>query len=526
MTWIDYSTGEIATLGLNQVQVDSALNQISRQKKYDNRDIGRNTLYSFGYTINEKGYKVFHKTCGCGQLKLSGQPQITYSQKTSRAYTAGFMSCGNAKTCLVCSSKIAERKAQEMRQGFNEAQLQDLHISLLTFTAPHDSDDKLIDLKTAMSQALQCFWRGRSMDLFREKNGIIGNIRSFEIRYGSNGWHPHFHILVFSKKPLPNSKTQGNQQLNKSITGSKCVPGNAPGEDEKTLNWLLNRWQNSCLKAGLKKPNHYGMDLRDGSQAGEYITKFGSGDDLLTTKKGEPITWDCADEMTKHYVKRGKSRSPFQILDDVKNGKTKSIRRQSKRLFLDYVRETKGLTLLKWSRGLRSLLGLGQQQTDEQIAAEDESQDQKLLSMLSPLESGWLSKYCQMPYLLSNIEAFKGKIDGLANFLYYRFVRVVDDTNITYQDYLNELKERPTRYTDFKKQHGGATAHTKASSNPFVVQLTKESHQLILYETKDWFARYDERNSRERELLRPTHLDKVDTQKLGYDFCYDLNRSC
>ncbi len=525
MQWIDKTTGEQAILGFNESYIEKMLKQIARHKKFALQHVARKTLYGLGYSVNSKGYKVFHRTCTCGQFKLTGQAQITYSEDTECAYTSGLMQCGNAKTCPVCASKISERKGEEMREALNEAQEQGLFVSMLTFTAPHSASDLLKDLRTGMSQALQYFWSGNSSKIFRDDFGIFGHIRSFEIRHGSNGWHPHFHILIFSKKPLPNSKTLEKQQHTKSISRQNSPGLIVPGTDEKTLNWLLNRWQNSCLKAGLKKPNHYGMDLQNGEKAGQYITKFGSDDEILTTRAGDKLTWDMADEITKSYVKTGKSRSPFQILDDVAHGETPAIKSQSRRLFLEYVTETKGLTLLKWSRGLRGLFGLGQEQTDEQIVADDDDKNAALVTMLSPLELGWLSKYEQMPALLSNIEAFKGKIDGFANFLYYRFVRVVDDTKITYQDYLNELKERPTRYTEFKQQHGGATAHTKASSNPFVVELTKESHQLILYETKDWFGRYDERKARERELQRPTHLDKVDIQKLGYDFCYDLNRS-
>ena len=44
-------------------------------------------------------------------------------------------------------------------------------------------------------------WRGlvdnRAGKLIRADLGLVGTIRNVEVTCGCNGWHPHFHCLVF-----------------------------------------------------------------------------------------------------------------------------------------------------------------------------------------------------------------------------------------------------------------------------------------------------------------------------------------
>ena len=54
--------------------------------------------------------------------------------------------------------------------------------------------------------------------------GKIGHIKALEVTHGRNGWHPHYHILIFTKQELP--------------------------KDYDTAP-LLELWQNSCRLAKL-----------------------------------------------------------------------------------------------------------------------------------------------------------------------------------------------------------------------------------------------------------------------------------
>jgi hypothetical protein len=258
---IDYDTGEIAQQG--KLSQQSAINE-ARNIRFKLQDASRDILYSFHGSkvpVNEKGYQVHHRTCTCTRFRTGSTAQIVKSAANNKAFFAGLMSCANSRTCPVCSAKISERKANEMRTAFNIARAEKLNVSLLTFTAPHNSGDKLSDLKKGISKALELFWTGATARRFKDKYSIIGNIRSFEVRHGSNGWHPHFHIIIFSDSKLPLTSRNDNGKL----------------REKQSCDWLaiLARWQSCCIRAGLNSPNKYGMDIQNGAHAGEYICKFG-----------------------------------------------------------------------------------------------------------------------------------------------------------------------------------------------------------------------------------------------------------
>ena len=91
--------------------------------------------------------------------------------------------------------------------------------------------------------ALKIFWGGRAgRDLFNSI-GKFGHIIATEVTYGENGWHPHFHILLF---------------LNNSVNIKDCRLA------------ISKLWQKSCVSKGLPEPSlDYGVDLRGGDKAYE-----------------------------------------------------------------------------------------------------------------------------------------------------------------------------------------------------------------------------------------------------------------
>jgi hypothetical protein len=400
---VDKTTGEIVNTGaLPQKQ---AIN-LARQVRYELQETARDIL--FGYygsdvRVNAKGYEVHHRTCTCTRFRNGPTTEIIKSKTTGKAFFNGLMNCANARTCPVCSAKISERKSNEMRLAFNVARAEKLNISMLTLTAPHSSGDKIEDLKEMISNALQRFWRGASAKKFKEKYGIIGNIRSFEVRYGSNGWHPHFHIIIFSKNPLP-------------LT-ARTKKGKPQKEQADEWKKILTRWQSACKLSGLNCPNEYGMDIQNGAFAGEYISKFGSDDEFLTTATGKKVTWDMADEMTKGNTKTGRkgSKSPWDLLSDAKESETKEERTDNRILFLFYARAMQGVNLIRWSRGLRKYFELDADVSDEEILKQ-EIDKADFLCHITPSEWEYVIKNKKRHILLELAE--NGGSEAVARFFY------------------------------------------------------------------------------------------------------------
>lgn len=437
-------TGEILQQG--KINEKLAIDQ-ARSVRFKLQDAARDILFKFHGSkvpVNSKGYEVHHRTCTCTRFRTGFTAQVVKSKTNGKAFFNGLMSCANSRTCPVCSAKISERKANEMRQAFNIAIAEKLNISLLTFTAPHNSGDKLVDLKLGISKALELFWTGATAKRFKEKYGIIGHVRSFEIRHGKNGWHPHFHIIIFSKNELPFTLRDSKRKL----------------KLEQSLEWLkiLERWQSCCVRADLNSPNMYGMDIQNGKGASEYISKFGSDDEILATKTGKKITWDMADEMTKGNVKTGRkgSSSPWDLLALSIDGETEQIKNENKILFLFYARAMQGVNLIRWSRGLRKYFDLSKDVSDEEIIKQ-ELDRADLLCHITPEEWSFIIKNKLRDIVLQLAETkpifdeenlqIDGSYIAVARFLYNKNIGYdsfndfltdfkLRDINVDYQDIL------------------------------------------------------------------------------------------
>lgn len=493
LEFVDYETGEIVRHG--KLSDYEAINE-ARNLRFKLQDSARDILFSYhqdGVPVNTKGYEVHHRTCSCTRFRTSPTVQIVKSSTNNKSFYGGTMSCANSRTCPVCSAKISERKSNEMRTAFNMAKGEGLHVSLLTLTAPHHSGDLISELVSNISGALQNFWRGATANRFKKRYGVVGNIRSFEVRYGSNGWHPHFHIVIFSKHALPITR-----RVNGKLSSSQS--------DE----WIsiLERWQSCCARAGLSKPNHYGMDIQNGDQAGEYITKFGSDDEILKTKSGKKVTWDMADEMTKGNSKTGKaSFTPWDFLSLSSESECENERKKFRLLFLDYARAMAGVSLIKWSRGLRKYFDLGSESSDEEILKQ-ELDKADLLCHITASEWEFINKnkLRSLVLQLSETEPRFNEdnvlIDGgsmaVARLLYSKQSDVSFDE--FYSDFINRGKDAD--HDDIGKEDY-ITSEIRADHNPFSVQINAN---LLQVTNLDWFERREQRIAYQNHLKQQSLL--------------------
>jgi len=161
---------------------------------------------------------------------------------------------------------------------------------------------------------------------------IVGSIRALELTHGVNGWHPHLHVLFFLGDDV------------------KIIPFE---QDLKSL------WSSALSRSGKYASWSHGVDVRfTDAHVAEYVAKYGK----------EP-NWTVAHEVAKAPAKMGRdSRSPLQLLSDYADGDL-----PAGELWREYAATLKGRKQLFWSPGLRELLGLVVEQTDEEIA---KSQDE------------------------------------------------------------------------------------------------------------------------------------------------------
>lgn len=301
------------------------------------------------------------RVCNCCKKRIDKNTSrnVMYNMERKQTYWGNVQRCGSLWTCPVCSKQISEKRKSELKQAVEFWKGQGGGLLLLTLTSPHTSSDALSFVLEAQKQALKSFFSDRKGQNLFKLLGKKHQIRSFEVTYGKNGWHPHYHILLFVERKIDFSSDADSEQLEFA---------------SNLYDLFLKHWQNCCLKNGLKMPNKHGLDIKDGSYAEEYISKFGDNE----TK----IIWGIESEMTKGIVKRGRFTSlhPFDLLTlSEKNEQIFGDKLPSK-LFQEYAISTKGKRQLVWSRGLKKLCGIIEQ-SDEEIVNDTEQKSIKIVDV-------------------------------------------------------------------------------------------------------------------------------------------------
>jgi hypothetical protein len=206
---------------------------------------------------------------------------------------------------------------------------------LLTLTTPHQKTDKLSELLEGQSKALHRFWRDRTVLAVFQEMGTVGHVRALEVTHGrkspsNNGWHPHYHCLMFAGSGVDLSRFDGPQMKDWQVR-------------------LYLRWAACCVKSGLGEPSYaHGLKLDDGTKAGNYAAK-----------------WGLEDEMTKGHTKKAlHGETPFDFLRAYLADGTD---RQAAALFAEFAETFKGKRQLSWSKGLKAMFAI-EETSDEELA--------------------------------------------------------------------------------------------------------------------------------------------------------------
>ena len=243
----------------------------------------------------------------------------------------GLQTCGSVWACPCCSAKISERRRVELASAIALHTASGGHVLLATFTTPHYLGDDLGDVLAGQSKALKYLNSERASVKVFDDMGCIGKIRALEVTHGrlrrsNNGWHPHYHVLLFVRSGLDLEHYKGA---------------------------LHARWSSACLKAGLKQPSlEHGIRLDDGTKAAAYASK-----------------WGLESEMTKGHTKKSNDgETPFDLL----RAYLSSCDKHAGNLFREFAETFKGKRQLHWSKGLKKHFGIGDISDEELAKKEDD----------------------------------------------------------------------------------------------------------------------------------------------------------
>ena len=285
-----------------------------------------------------KGERTQH--CFFNRVDKNDGVGVMFNKYRNKANYSNIMRCANAWGCPVCAAIISEHRKTEVKEAMDWWKKQGGEVLLLTLTVPHYSHTDIKQLKKDLKKAYSKFFKGvrASKDMF-SKWMIEHYISCFEITHGDNGFHPHYHVLLF----IPYSIGVGSLSLMQAD--------------------MFKVWENCCLKAGLGAPSQkHGLHLQAGNEAGNYVSK-----------------WGLEHEMTKGHVKKGKkdSRTPFDILRSFDaTGDEKEAN-----LFRLYYFAFKGQRQLNWSKGLKKLVSKSEEKTDQEIVDDTDNVAEMLFKL-------------------------------------------------------------------------------------------------------------------------------------------------
>lgn len=259
-----------------------------------------------------------------------------------RAGFAGLATCGSVWSCPVCAEKILARRSTEISEALSTWAERGGSVVMVTLTMRHHAGQSLRSLWDGLAAAWRAATIHRSVKRAREELGMAGYLRVVETTHGGNGWHVHVHAAFFFEQVLDERQA----------------------DDFGCL--VFQPWRDALVRQGLEAPlaRSGGMDARvfapgTSSALGDYLAK--------ADYDGEASR--AALELARGDLKsaRAGNRTPFRILSDiVAYGLADDVD-----LWTEWEQVSQGRRGIVWSRGLRDLLALGREATDEEIAAEE-----------------------------------------------------------------------------------------------------------------------------------------------------------
>lgn len=287
--------------------------------------------------------------------------KVTGTGADRRAGFAGVATCGSTWACPVCSQKIATVRAADLAAAVAAWHRDHGRVLMLTLTMRHRKGQRLDDLWDSLSHAWGKVTSGRGwlkdsadfgtviprlVKTGKDKGTVkretkIGFARVVETTHGDNGWHVHVHALLFVRGDVTET------------------------ESYALADSMFGRWVPALVSKGLTAPSlAHGVDVRlvgldDAVLLGDYFSKN------VYTLDAAKAGWEIAGGSGK---KAGNgNRTPFQLLADVvKNGDADDLA-----LWWEWEKASHNRRQLTWSAGLRELLALGVEKTDEEITEED-----------------------------------------------------------------------------------------------------------------------------------------------------------
>ncbi|MFB6531660.1 protein rep [Streptomyces sp. NPDC056399] len=301
-----------------------------------------------------RGISTIERLIKCGVSVLAGG--VTPVLRNGRAGYAGVCTCGSVHICPCCATSIRRIRQDELDQVGQFWECQSCGLVLMTLTMRHYDRDPLAELAELQRQAWKVGFganAGRAWRQAKQTFGVRGFVRAWEVTHGPNGWHTHYHVLLFLARPL------------------------AAGGVAELQHLAYNVWSSALTKVGARmpveisekdgKPVAVKIDAPDRGESGQMARYLMKGQDGKTR-------WGVAAELTRQDAKQGQGghRTPFEI---ARAAVAENADPRDVELWREFEQTATGMRALYWSNGLRAVLAdMGfelDDRTDAKVAADE-----------------------------------------------------------------------------------------------------------------------------------------------------------
>ena len=292
-----------------------------------------------------RGLTTLGRVRKCGHTSVNGEGsgpglRLTETKTGNVAGFSGLATCGSVWACPVCAAKIATRRAEDLADVMRYGLERGCSASMVTLTIRHHRGQSLRECWAAVTAGWRAVTTGKQWTTDADGAGLVGWVRAVEVTQGKNGWHVHVHALLIWDSTLPDEEAD--------IIGQR----------------MWQRWTRAVRRKGFDSllrsadGKRVGVDVRKASL--DPAAQGGTGLHEYFTKLAHEVTGGQA------KLAQGQGRTPFQLLDRAVLGLADDVE-----LWHEWESASKGRRQMEWSRGrrdLRAWAGLGDEETDEEIA--------------------------------------------------------------------------------------------------------------------------------------------------------------
>ena len=324
----------------------------------------------------------------CGITRRSLEVDLKASEIDSeRVGFSGVVTCGSVWACPSCNAKIMATRGAEVSEMVSTwCDHHNGSILLLTLTLQHSKGDRLDHQWGILSKAWTKAVNGAPWKRWKKRLGCPPGayIRAAEVTDGANGWHSHFHVLLFIE----------NQDNYDQIDAFR--------------EFISARWA-KCVRS-------LGGDALESVQ--DVRTIKSSADPAIAgylTKAQDSLGLELTHSQGKSERGRLGTKPYWYLIDQIMEGDADAVAR-----WQEVEQASHGKRQMTYGRGLREYLGYTKEKTDEEIA-EEAAGDQTLVTFPSHVWDGF-AKTDLPPQILNKAQ------DGIGP-----LVAFLDEHSIDYQ---------------------------------------------------------------------------------------------